>query len=282
MGKGKEEEENKKHVKLDGYKIEGYDNAGFVGDKHKVPPPPQPFTALHYTLESYAESRSTSNEFKPYRGGPVDGPNNGPAPGPWAIPCEPDNLFEDQIKLLEVPHTSVVKGCHRCDSRGWLRCSNCNGRGRVKCITCGGDGRVTCHVCDGYWKLRHYIELKVKYKDHKDDYILEQTDMPDELIRDVGGKPVFEQVLPRVWPVSTYPINEVNENSKRLVAWPCTKRPTRPRTPSCRQILQAVPVMETEWDWSDMKNVKFWVYGNERKVHCPDYPHTCCWGCNIL
>ena len=33
---------------------------------------------------------------------------------------------------------------------------------------------------------------------HKDDYILEKTDMPDELVREVGGKPIFEQTLPLV------------------------------------------------------------------------------------
>ncbi|XP_076468951.1 protein SSUH2 homolog [Babylonia areolata] len=272
-----------------------------------------PMTALHYTLESYAESRSTSNEFKPYRGGPVDGPSNGPAPPPWAIPCQADNLFQDQVKLLEVPHTSHVQGCHRCDSKGWLRCSNCNGRGRVRCgacsgrgyhrrrtkngtvrrdcgacvggrrrcYTCGGDGRVTCHICDGYCKLRHYIELKVTYKNHLDDYILEKTDMPDELIRDVGGKPVFEQTLPKVWPITSYPVNDVNDNSQRLVALHQETYKTK-RTLMQRQILRAVPVTETEWDWSDLKNMKFWVYGNEKRVYCPDYPHTCCWGCVIL
>lgn len=31
-----------------------------------------------------------------------------------------------------------------------------------------------------------------------EDYILENTDMPDELIRDVSGEVIFEQTLPYV------------------------------------------------------------------------------------
>ena len=49
-----------------------------------------------------------------------------------------------------------------------------------------------------------------------------------------------------------------------------------------RQVLRAVPVTEVEWDWKDERNKRLWVYGNERRVYCPDYPHKCCWGCAIL
>lgn len=35
-------------------------------------------------------------------------------------------------------------------------------------------------------------------KNHITDYILEETDMPDELIRGVQGVQVFQQVLPQV------------------------------------------------------------------------------------
>ena len=68
-----------------------------------------------YTLETYGEARSTCNKFRPYRGGPVDGPENGPPPLPWVIPCEPDHLFTNQIKKIEVPHTSVIR------VRNWRR-----------------------------------------------------------------------------------------------------------------------------------------------------------------
>ncbi|KAK7103007.1 protein SSUH2 homolog [Littorina saxatilis] len=273
-----------------------------------------PMTALHYTLETYAEARSTGYKSKPYRGEFVDGPENGQPPPPWAVPCEADQLFKNQVKLFEVPHTSFVKQCHGCRGRGWNQCRRCHGRGRVRCGACngrgrkqvcdhegnmhwhdchscqggvrrchqcGGDGRVTCRTCEGFGQLRAYVELKVEYKNHNDDYILEQTDMPDELIRDVGGKPVFEQTMPQVWPIMAYPVAEVNSNSQNLVEHH-RRSFNDERKLMQRQILRAVPVTEVKWDWKDNKGRRFWAYGNERRVYCPDYPQQCCWGCEIL
>ncbi|PVD24605.1 hypothetical protein C0Q70_15089 [Pomacea canaliculata] len=209
-------------------------------------------TALHYTLETFGESRSMGFKFQAYRGGPVDGPETGAAPPPWAVACDPSTLFKDQVKSIEVPHTSVIRACHQCESKGWVSCARCKGKGKVKCKTChgkgkmemtdaegnpydvdcpfcqgqnkvsvchkcGGDGKITCPACQGFRQLRCYIELKVEFKNHQNDYIFEETDMPDELVRKVGGKPVFEQTLPQVWPIAAYPIKEVNTNSQSLI-----------------------------------------------------------------
>ena len=38
---------------------------------------------------------------------------------------------------------------------------------------------------------------------HHDDYILEETDLPDELIRDVSGTNVFQQTMSRVCTVQS-------------------------------------------------------------------------------
>ncbi|KAL8592646.1 hypothetical protein ACOMHN_026576 [Nucella lapillus] len=273
-----------------------------------------PKTALHYTLETFAEARSTGYKTVPYRGGPVDGPQNGQAPPPWAIPCEADSLFRDQTKLIEVPHTSFVTPCHQCHGMGWQQCNRCHGRGQVRCThcygsgrrqhstpeghvnwvdchychggmrschRCGGDGRVTCGTCDGFGQLRAYIELKVVYTNHVNDYIMEQTDMPDELVREVGGKPIFEQTMPQVWPILAYPVREVNENSQNLVNMHRSSFRDEKKLMQ-RQELRAVPVTEVAWTWKDDRNKRMWVYGNEHKVYCPDYPQQCCWGCNIL
>ena len=35
---------------------------------------------LQYTLETFCEGRNTGYINEPYRGGPVDGPQNGPPP----------------------------------------------------------------------------------------------------------------------------------------------------------------------------------------------------------
>ncbi|XP_022088517.1 protein SSUH2 homolog isoform X2 [Acanthaster planci] len=272
-----------------------------------------PTHALHYQLETFNEARSTSRKFKPYSGGFVDGPENGPAPPPWSIACKPDQLFFTHKKNLEVPHTSIIKICHRCCGCGFVMCGRCRGRGRVRCSSChgsgrrtvhrdgksqrvsctwchgsgrrrctrcGGDGRVTCPTCTGYRQLRHFILLTVSYVNNLEDYILERSDMPDELIRNVSGQTVFQQTLPFVWPISQYPVQEVNQNSIRLVdkhrsAWP------NALTLQQRQTLRSVPVTEAHYDWKDI-STRFWVYGFEHEVHAPDYPHQCCWGCSIL
>ncbi|XP_033624546.1 protein SSUH2 homolog [Asterias rubens] len=269
--------------------------------------------ALHYILETFTESRTTSRKFKPHRGGLVDGFENGMPPTPWQMLSEPNELFKTHKKHQEVPHTSFLKGCHRCNSCGFVRCARCSGRGTVRCgrchgsgsvtvhrngeshrqscgscggrgrrrcIRCGGDGRVTCPVCEGFCTLRHYILMTASYVNNVSDYILEGTDMPDELIRDVSGKVIFEQALPWVWPISQFPVQEINTNSIRIVdshrtAWP------QARTLKQRQTLRSVPVTEAHYTWKDV-STRFWVYGFEHEVHAPDYPHQCCWGCSVL
>ncbi|XP_060572914.1 protein SSUH2 homolog [Ruditapes philippinarum] len=203
-------------------------------------------TALHYVLETFGEGRNTKTAREPYRGGPVDGPENGQPPPPWVIPCAPNQMFHSHNIVKEVPHTSVIQPCGGCDQRGWnwchrcgadgrircgtcggdgvcsvysaqekrhvrRQCHRCHGSGQVRCSKCGGDGRITCSECQGYRMLRCYIELTVSFTNHKDDYILETTDMPDELVREVGGTIVFEDVQMQVFPITMYQVKE-NQN----------------------------------------------------------------------
>ena len=39
----------------------------------------------------------------------IDGPQNGPAPPPWSIPAQPNQIFTPQVVNIEVPHTASVK-----------------------------------------------------------------------------------------------------------------------------------------------------------------------------
>jgi len=70
----------------------------------------------------------------------VDGSENGTAPLPWDIEAYPSATFEDEVKLIPVPHTASVKPCHRCKGGGSLLCSECHGKGWVRCLSCHGDG----------------------------------------------------------------------------------------------------------------------------------------------
>lgn len=97
----------------------------------------------HVRLESQYEERTTAWEDVPYPGGPVDGSENGPVPGPWEmrIPDAPP-WFDDTTKRYDVPHSESVLVCPRCDGARELRCGGCGGSQRVACSACGGDGRV--------------------------------------------------------------------------------------------------------------------------------------------
>lgn len=271
-------------------------------------------TALHYILETFTEKRSTKKKKKPYKGGSVDGPDNGHPPMPWEIDVKPKKMYADDKIKKEVPHTAKVKKCKDCKGRGWETCDECDGWGRVECdacdgsgertatneegeectmpclhcdsgmamcTDCGGDGRVTCDDCEGYRKLKCFIQLKVKFNNHKDEYIHETTDLPDHLITNVAGIPLFEQELPVVWPIDNYPLPEININSRKFVekhytAWP--EELIRVQ----RQVLRGVPVTECDYSWGDDFKSRFWVYGIERQVYAPDYPQQCCCGCAII
>lgn len=104
--------------------------------------------------------------------------------------------------------------------------------------------------------------------------------MPDHLVKEVGGEMVFEQVLDQVFPITSYPIAEINQNSIRIVNQHKGAFPNE-RLIKQRQQLRAVPVTEVHYTWDEV-STRYWIYGLERKVHAPDYPQQCCWGCTIL
>jgi hypothetical protein len=64
---------------------------------------------FQYVLETFGEGRNTKTAREPYRGGPVDGPENGQPPPPWVIPCAPNKMFHSHNIVKEVPHTSVIQ-----------------------------------------------------------------------------------------------------------------------------------------------------------------------------
>ncbi|XP_072020926.1 protein SSUH2 homolog isoform X2 [Amphiura filiformis] len=274
-------------------------------------------SALHYQLETFSEARYTRSSHCAYLGGDIDGPQCGRAPLLWQIDCQPTELFSDHQKELEVPHTSVVKKCFKCSGSSKVRCGRCSGKcevicgecigqgdrqvaastgrysfyttrscltcagsGKVTCTGCSGRGHVQCRICKGTSSLRHFIKMFVRFTNHQSEYIMEGSDMPAELIRDARGQVIFEQSLPHVWPISQYTVEEINDNSKRIVgehrqAWP------KERMLVQRQVLRSVPVSEVAYTWKNM-NGHFWVCGFEHKVYAPDYPHQACWGCNVL
>ena len=85
--------------------------------------------AHHYELQTFTERRETCWTYAPHKGeGQVDGPYMGPAPLPWEIEEKPLVMFKDYVRLVTVPHTEVVKTCHKCRGTGGTICSGCGGK----------------------------------------------------------------------------------------------------------------------------------------------------------
>ncbi|XP_019618474.1 PREDICTED: protein SSUH2 homolog isoform X1 [Branchiostoma belcheri] len=272
-----------------------------------------PSSAFHYTLETFAEGRSTAWAYEPFKGQPIDGPMNGPAPGPWDIQAQAPAMFQNFTQQVEVPHTASVKPCHtclglgrkpchHCHATGTSHCHHCHGSGRTTvyedghhhhrcCTWCHGSGRRQCHQCHGLGQipcptcgaqgqLKCYIKLTIKWINHVEDHIVERTALPDELIRGVSGQVAFKEEYPRVWPINHFPEAEINNASQNLVQRHSTAYPTE-RLIMQRHQVRIIPVAEATYNWKDQP-YNFFVYGFEHKVHAPDYPQKCCWGCNIL
>jgi len=132
------------------------------------------------TLETFIEERDVIVEIEPYPGGPIDGKESGPEPGPWELDMKSEFplLFVSRKETrLKVPHSEAVQKCSGCAGRGELPCLTCNknnnrepgfytsqtmilcsvchGRGLIAhtdgsdsiCGNCKGEGRLPCSVC---------------------------------------------------------------------------------------------------------------------------------------
>uniref|UniRef100_A0A0B6Z1P1 Protein SSUH2 homolog n=1 Tax=Arion vulgaris TaxID=1028688 RepID=A0A0B6Z1P1_9EUPU len=267
-------------------------------------------SAFHYTLETYGEARATKWASEPYTG--VGLIVTGSPPGPWDIQAQPPQMFKTSSLDVEVPNTASVKPCYKCHASGFRRCytcmgsgrnrcTSCHGTGRVhdhrdghhhhrsctfchggwkRCYVCSGSGRLTCQKCQGRANLRWFILLTIKWTNHLDDHIVERSALPDILIRDVRGQTAFEEISPRVWPVNHFPEQEINSASNTLVSQHGSQF-TSERILMQRQRVRVVPVTEVFYHYKD-KNSTFFVYGDEHKVHAPDYPAKWCCGCSVL
>ncbi|KAK7503572.1 hypothetical protein BaRGS_00005111 [Batillaria attramentaria] len=263
--------------------------------------------AFKFTLESFVEKRKAGYEFKPYKGGEIDDPSHGRAPETWEMEVKPKELFKKAEVKKEVPHTSSVRTCHVCLGLGYVRCFRCHGWGRHVCRSCSGFvfegegmeveaagatcqacsdsryeqcgdcsalGRRVCPACDGYRAIRCFIQLKVKFKNHKEEYLREETDLPDHLVAEVGWITMFEQMHEQLAPIEGFPIPEIDSKSKQFLAKHRLELLDKKRLLQQRQKLSATPVTEVHVTWKDQPG-RYWVYGKEQKVYCPDYPEQC-------
>lgn len=267
----------------------------------------EPCVCYVYNLQTFTESRETAWKYEPHRGTHiVDGPHNGPIPGPWEVPVFPkQEFFQDKTKVI-VPHSEHVVQCHTCfgarntrchhcagmGSKGcsWCSgsgirtqfderrtCTSCSGSGRDRCTWCHGNGFSTCKTCSGSGQLKYYIELKVNWNILSDHVISNSCDLPEKKIIEAPKVKLFEEtgvVLTALSPNEFVDQTIVN-SSVDLIHQHMTKGRTE-RVLRMRQVISALPVTIVCYQRKNKRD-SFFVYGDDRKVHFGSYPSkNCC------
>ncbi|RZF33322.1 hypothetical protein LSTR_LSTR007667 [Laodelphax striatellus] len=269
--------------------------------------------AFQYQLETFTERRESCWVFEPFNGSSgkeVDGPDNGQPPAAWDIEVIPKGTFETEVKSMMVPHTSIVKPCHRCSGTGTILCSECRGKGWVRCITCNGEGyntdqemcvhcrvskhgygrqdcynckasgKLLCPPCESTGLLLCYIQLTVTWKTNVSEKIVKKVSLPEKLFSMVTGKEIFLEEGARVAPLLGFPDESIDNVSAELIQTHSTRFSDH-NIISQRHRVRAVPTASISYQWKGEER-HFFLYGLENKIHAPNYPQTCCWGCNIL
>ncbi|KAJ7316971.1 hypothetical protein JRQ81_003133 [Phrynocephalus forsythii] len=270
--------------------------------------------SVQYRLETFNETRLYEWTFEPYTTGLIDGPQNGAPPRPWDIKVQPPQMFQDDTKKFRVPHSSLVKECHKCHGRGRSKCSGCHGAGRMRCVTCSGArqkakakylkhqkrcqmcsgsgrrrcstcsgrGNKTCPICKGEKKLLHFIQLIITWKNNVYEFIFEhQLDFPRELLNKATGENVFKDENTQAYPLIDFPYPEITLASQRAIAEHISSFTSTSRILQQRQTVELIPVTEVHYCYAE-KMYLYYIYGMENKVHALDYPERYCCGCTII
>jgi len=122
------------------------------------------------------------------------------------------------------------------------------------------------------------LQLTIEFKNHNDQYIHEQTDLPDKLVLNVTGEELLNESAYRIGPVFNFHVTEINIESSRLVNEHKTKWPEE-ATHLQKHSFYSVPVNEVHYILANEEKGRFWVYGNEESVFSFDYPAQCCRCC---
>jgi len=158
-------------------------------------------------------------------------------------------------------------------------CWSCSGSGRVTCSTCGGDGRVTCSSCHGHGRLKHFQQLRVQWENHVANRVIEETDLPDHLVRGAAGRTLLheeEATIPQRVRGQGGPYRgevrvspEVHDAANELIL--SHRFPQAVRLHRQRLMVRGIPVLELHYRWGK-ETRRFWVFGFDHQVHAPDYP----------
>ncbi|XP_021115659.1 protein SSUH2 homolog isoform X2 [Heterocephalus glaber] len=203
-------------------------------------------TLFRYRLETFSESRLSEWTFQPFTNHLVDGPHRGTSPKLWDIKVQVPAMFQEDTRKSQVPHSSLVKDCHKCCGHGRYKCSGCHGAGtvrcpacsgakrkarpprrcprcsgsgRCRCSMCSGRGSKTCSTCKGERKLVHFVQLVTMWRNSLFEFVSEpHLDCPRELLAKAKGENLFRDENSVVYPIVDFPLRDISLASRRGIS----------------------------------------------------------------
>lgn len=267
------------------------------------------YNAFDYVLDTFNVTRSIECVYSSVTHSQIRESLNCPGlPDIWsgAFSSQPDadKMFVDHKKFMPIPGTDIIQDCFTCNGNGKLRCDICFGSGGMKCSKCNGTGQCTitdpngssqlqkcdkcdgcaligcyectetgakvCLVCNGVKSVKWYLQIVVDYINHKEEYIKDKSALPDELLKYVKGETISNDEGLSILPILDSDSDDIVENTKRLIDKANQNYPQEYRIKQ-RHHLKLVTVAECPISFNG-KEYKFWIYGEERKIHFPDFP----------
>ncbi|XP_046281689.1 protein SSUH2 homolog isoform X1 [Marmota monax] len=266
-------------------------------------------TLCRYRLETFSESRISEWTFQPFTNHSVDGPQRGTSPRLWDIKVQIPPMFQEDTKKFQVPHSSLVKECHKCHGHGRYKCSGCHGSGMVRCptcsgakrkarqprrcqmcsgsgrrrcSTCSGGGNKTCATCKGQRRLVHFIQLVVMWRNSVFEFLSQhQRHCPRELLAKAKGENLFRDENSAVYPIVDFPLREISLASQRGITEHSASLASCARILQQRQTIELIPLTEVHY-WYQGKTYVYYIYGTDHQVYVADYPERYCCGCTII
>ncbi len=79
-------------------------------------------SSFHVKYELFVEQRRIEHVQRPFRGVQFSSPSAGMTPKLWEMECSPQKFFENNEERFEVPFTSNVETCQKCNGSKQLPC----------------------------------------------------------------------------------------------------------------------------------------------------------------
>jgi hypothetical protein len=247
----------------------------------------------------------------------VDGPWNGTPPGPWQMWAQngrPEN-FTERVEKQIVPHTSTVQPCWTCSAQGQIMCGRCKGWGETRCTRCGGDGKVsktvtnedgststqqvgcntcgadgrvrcrrcrghgcvTCPTCKGWCQMHVFMQLTISWINHVESVQIEDSKMPDHLLREAQGTIVHDAMGYRLPPVTHFAEARINQASSDTLA----NANYQGELHIAQKMQVKLVAVATVTSTAGGESFEWYVYGTDNRVFIDTYPSTCC-GCCVV